>query len=147
MNLGTAGKATPHRPQQRVKFISHQMESTPEGHRRAEVTLEMPPNLTFVGTADCLEVSLGDLRCAALATVDALHRAMGDADNSLELIGARAVKAFDAHVVIVALSVNANGGTRRLVGSVLAEKDLARGAAMAVLNATNRVFGMMMFSG
>ena len=137
----------PHRPQQRVKFISHETGSTPEGHRRAEVTLEIPPNRRFVGTADCLEVSLEDLRCAALATVDALHRAMGDADNSLELIGARAVKAFDAHVVIVALSVNANGGTRRLVGSFLAEKDLARGAAIAVLNATNRLFGMMMFAG
>ena len=79
-----------YRPQQRVKFISHETESTPEGHRRAEVTLGIPPNRTFVGTADCLEVSPGDLRCAALAAVDALHKAMGDADNSLELIGARA---------------------------------------------------------
>ncbi|MCH8144410.1 MAG: hypothetical protein IIA55_06805 [Gemmatimonadetes bacterium] len=136
----------PHRPQQRVKFISHEMESTPEGHRRAEVTLEIPPNRTFVGTADCSEVSSGDLRCAALATVDALHRAMGDADNSLELIGARAVRAFDAHVVIVALSVNADGRTRRLVGSFLADKDLARGAAIAVLSATNRLLGRMMFA-
>lgn len=136
----------PHRPQQRVKFISHEMESTPEGHRRAEVTLEIPPNHTFVGTADCSEVSPGDLRCAALATVDALHRAMGDADNSLELIGARAVRAFDAHVVIVALSVNADGRTRRLVGSFLADKDLARGAAIAVLSATNRLLGRMMFA-
>ncbi len=147
MNLGTVGKVMPHRPQQRVKFISHEMKSTPEGRRRAEVTLEIPPNRTFVGTADCLEVSPGELRCAALATVDALQRAMGDADSPLELIGARAVKAFDAHVVIVALLVNANGGTRRLVGSVIAEEDLARGAAIAVLNATNRLFGMMMFSG
>lgn len=136
----------PHRPQQRVKFISHQIESTPEGHRRAEVTLEIPPHRTFVGTADCPEVSPGDLRCAALATVDALHKAMGDIDNSLELIGARAVRAFDAHVVIVALSVNANGRTRRLVGSFLAEKDLARGAAIAVLSATNRLLGRMMFA-
>ncbi|MCH7684230.1 MAG: hypothetical protein IIB35_11030 [Gemmatimonadetes bacterium] len=136
----------PHRPQQRVKFISHEMASTPEGHRRAEVTLEIPPNRTFVGTADCSEVSPGDLRCAALATVDALHRAMGDADNSLELIGARAVRAFDAHVVIVALSVNADGRTRRLVGSFLADKDLARGAAIAVLSATNRLLGRMMFA-
>ena len=136
----------PHRPQQRVKFISQKMESMPEGHRRAEVTLEIPPNRTFVGTADCSEVSPGDLRCAALATVDALHSAMGDADNSLELIGARAVRAFDAHVVIVALSVNADGRTRRLVGSFLADKDLARGAAIAVLSATNRLLGRMMFA-
>ena len=136
----------PHRPQQRVKFISHEMESTPEGHRRAEVTLEIPPNRTFVGTADCLEDSPGNLRCAALATVDALRKVMGDADNSLELIGARAVRAFDAHVVIVALSINANGRTRRLVGSFLADKDLAQGAAIAVLSATNRLLGRMMFA-
>ena len=137
----------PHRPQQRIKFISHETKSTPEGHRLAEVTLEVPPNRTFVGTADCLEVSPGDLRCVALATVDALNRVMGDADTALELIGVRAVKAFDAHVVIVALSVTANGRTRRLVGSFLAEKDLARGAVIAVLNATNRLLGVMMFTG
>ena len=62
-----------------------------------------------------MKASPGDLRCVALATVDALHGVMGDADNSLELIGSWAVKAFDAHAVIVALSVNANGGTCRLV--------------------------------
>lgn len=42
----------PHRPQQRVKFISHQTESTPEGHCRAEVTLDaLSVNATGGGAA------------------------------------------------------------------------------------------------
>jgi hypothetical protein len=34
-----------------------------------------------------------------------------------------------------------DGATHRLVGSFLADHDAARGAAVAVLNATNRIMG------
>jgi hypothetical protein len=134
----------PDRSPQRLKFVSLELEETKGGHR-AIVTLEIRPDRTFVGRADCGEGSTGDLRCAALATVDALHRAIGDA-GTLDLIGARAVKAFDATVVIVALSVRHRQGKRRLVGSYLAEQDLTAGAAIAVLNATNRLLGTTTFS-
>lgn len=135
----------PDRPAQRFKFVSLEFEETSEGQQRATVTLEMRPDRTFEGTADCGEGSSGDLRCAALATVDALHQAIGDA-GTLDLVGARAVQAFDATVVIVALSVRRQEGMRRLVGSYLAERDLPAGAAIAVLNATNRLLGTTIFS-
>jgi hypothetical protein len=137
----------PNRPPQRLKFVSCETESLPEGHERATVTLVLPPDRRFVGSADCQESATGGLRCAAEATLDALSEAMGEAGATLELIGARAVKAFDAEVVIVALSARWEGETRRLVGSYLVDEAPERGAAIAVLNATNRMLGVTMYWG
>ncbi len=134
------------RPPDRLKFISLDFENTSEG-RQAKVILGMPPDLLFSGTADCSEAPGGELRCAALATVDAIHRTASESERILELIGASAVKAFDATVVIVSLWARLGGGKRRLVGSYIAEDDEAKGAALAVLNATNRLLGVTMFSG
>ncbi len=130
----------------RLKFISLEFENMSEG-RQAKVILEMQPDLMFIGTADCSEAAGGELRCAALATVDAIHQTAGESERILELIGARAVKAFDATVVIVSLWARLGGGKRRLVGSYIAEDDKAKGAALAVLHATNRLMGATMFSG
>jgi hypothetical protein len=47
--------------------------------------------------------------------------------------------------VIVSLSTNAEGSDQRIVGSVLTELDPARAAALAVLNATNRILGNRLF--
>ena len=59
----------------------------------------------------------------------------------LDLLRLMAVRAFDAIVVIVNLSVRSDGNSWRMVGSYLTETDPPRGAALAVLNATNRVLG------
>ena len=134
------------RPPNRLKFISLDFEDTPEG-RQATVILGMQPDLLFSGTADCSEAPGGELRCAALATVDAIHRTASESEPILELIGASAVKAFEATVVIVSLWARLGGGKRRLVGSYIAEDDKSKGAALAVLNATNRLLGVTMFSG
>jgi hypothetical protein len=135
------------RPSQRFRFVSLETEKVPDGPQRATVTLELPPDRRFVGTAECPETPTGGLRCASEAALDALGGAMGDAGATLELIGARAVKAFNATVVIVALSAHLKEGTRRLVGSYLVEEDVERAAAIAVLNATNRCLGVTMYWG
>ena len=134
------------RPPNRLKFVSLEFEKTSEG-RQAKVTLGMQPDLMFIGTADCSEAAGGELRCAALATVNAIHKTASESEQILEFIGARAVKAFDATVVIVSLWARLGGGKRRLVGTYIAEDDKAKGAALAVLNATNRLLGVTMFSG
>ncbi len=134
------------RPLNRLKFISLGFENTSAG-RQAKVILGMQPDLLFNGTADCSEAAGGELRCAALATVDAIHRTASGSERILELIGASAVTAFDATVVVVSLWARLGGGKRRLVGSYIAEDDTAKGAALAVLNATNRLLGVTMFSG
>jgi hypothetical protein len=57
------------------------------------------------------------------------------------------VRAFDATVIIVSLAVQGEGpgSGQRVVGSYLTETDTARGAALAVLNATNRILGNRLF--
>ena len=49
------------------------------------------------------------------------------------------VRAFDTNVVIASLMQHGDEGPERLLGCYLADSDLVRGAALAVLNATNRV--------
>jgi hypothetical protein len=62
-----------------------------------------------------------------------------------DLLGVKAVRAFDATVVIVSLATHGAEIRRRVVGSVLTEEDLPRAAALAVLNATNRILGNLIF--
>jgi hypothetical protein len=94
----------------------------------------------FVGESEGVISQAGELRCSAEAAVRALERVV-QPQLALEVLGVKAVRAFDATVVIVSLAVRADTVASRLVGSYMAEKDPPRGAALAVLNATNRVLG------
>ena len=85
-----------------------------------------------------------ELRCSAQATLKGLGELAGDA-CSFSLLGVRMIKAFGAGVVIVALSATSKDEVRRLVGSVLVEEEPERGAALAVLNATNRYLEPLLF--
>ncbi len=131
----------------RLKFLNLEVQAPDDGAHTARVVLGMGPGESFTGIADCTEPDDDHLRCAALATIDALHHAMRPSDGRFDLIGVHAVKAFDAIVVIVALLVGREQSPRRLVGSYLAEDDPTRAAAIAVLNATNRFLGVTTFSG
>jgi hypothetical protein len=77
------------------------------------------------------------LRCGAQACLNALAQVVQD--KAFEVLGVKAVRAFDENVVIVSLAMRGSGDGPRLVGSCLAGEKLARGAAIAVLNATNRL--------
>src|SRR5206468_11628278 len=94
----------------------------------------------FTGESDGVISQAGELRCCAEATVRALERVV-QPKLGFELLGVKAVRAFDAVVVIVSLSVRQETRASRLVGAYLAETDPPRGAALAVLNATNRILG------
>ena len=75
-----------------------------------------------------------------------LGQAVAQSGLGFELLGVKAVRAFDATVVIVSLAATGGEGTdQRVVGSVLTETDPARAAALAVLNATNRILGNRLF--
>jgi hypothetical protein len=74
-----------------------------------------------------------------MAAVHALEQAV-QPRLTFELLGVKAVRAFDATILIVSLTARAEQ-TIRLVGSCLTEADPQRGAALAVLNATNRLLG------
>ena len=129
---------------ERIRFADFSMERLPNGRCQARVVLALSDGRQFTGDASGLASSAGELRCAAQACVTALSQAV-DGGGKFVLLGAKEVRAFDAHVVIVSLEVVQGEETKHLVGSVLTETDLARAAALAVLNATNRLLGNRLF--
>src|SRR5437762_8479004 len=110
------------------------------GRCRATVVLASPDGREFTGESEGIISQAGELRCGAAATVRALERVVQPA-LAFELLGVKAVRAFDATVVIVSLSARQETRASRLVGAYLTETDAPRGAALAVLNATNRILG------
>jgi hypothetical protein len=126
--------------EQRLRFQDFSFQRLSNGRCRAKVQLAWSDGRLFQGEAEGMTSQAGELRCSALAAVQALERVSEPAIH-FELLGVKAVKAFDATVVIVSLSAREPGGARRLVGSFLSESDPPRGAALAVLNATNRMMG------
>jgi hypothetical protein len=130
---------------QRLKFSNFAFDRFPNSRCRATVVLERGEFERFEEAIEAVGAEASELRCAAQATVNALNRAVGDRCY-FELLGVKAIKAFDTTVVIVAVSSRKDAETRRLVGSYLAEDDPVRGAAVAVLNATNRFLGNEIFA-
>ena len=130
---------------ERLKFLEFDFERLPNGRYRARVVLEGDPGDRFEGSADGLGSEAGELRCAAEAAADAL-RSAAEKKLDFELLGVKAVRAFDSTVVIVALSCHNDVPAVRLVGSCLTEDTPHRCAAMAVLSATNRFLGNLIFA-
>ena len=130
--------------QERLRFQEFGFEKLPDARCRARVILERTEGDKFEGVADGMASQAGELRCAAEATARALQAVVGDRLH-FELLGVKAVKAFDSSVVIVSLSSRDDGPPTRLVGSCLVDEGLPRGAALAVLNATNRLLGNTIF--
>jgi hypothetical protein len=130
--------------QDRLRFAEFELDRLPNGRCRARVVLTWKQTERFSGQCEGLASQAGELRCAAQATVDALSEAVQGA-MGFELLGVKAVRAFDATVVIVSLSVKGDKQGQRLVGSYLTDTDFARGAALSVLHATNRILGNRFF--
>ena len=125
---------------ERLRLSDFRMARTPSGRSAAHVELEWIDGIRVHGGAEGQTSELGDLRLASEAALRALERFSGGA-LSFEMIGVKLLRAFDANVVIVSVDVRSAEGPRRLLGCYLAERDVARGAVLAVLNATNRVLG------
>ena len=125
---------------ERLRFQEFTFQRLPNGRCRAKVQLGRAGATLFSGQADGVTSPAGELRCSAEAAVNALDDAV-QAEIEFELLGVKAVRAFDATVVIVSLSARQESKATRLVGTYLTETDPPRGAALAVLNATNRILG------
>jgi hypothetical protein len=125
---------------ERLRFEDFAFQRLPNGRCRAKVVLSWADGRQFVGESEGIVSQAGELRCCAAATVRALERAV-QPTLGFELLGVKAMRAFDTMVVIVSLSVREEGRTSRLVGAYLTDEDPPRGAAVAVLNATNRILG------
>jgi hypothetical protein len=128
----------------RLKFAEFEFDILPDGRCRARVELQLGDDKSFEGKTEGLSSPTGDLRCAAQAAVQALEQAVAG-KVGLELLGVKSVRAFDSTVVIVSLACH-ELESHRMVGSCLSEGHHARGAALAVLNATNRMLGNLVFT-
>jgi len=136
--------SSPNPMSDRLRFAEFTLDRLPNGRCRARVGLTWKASEAFAGESEGLASQAGELRCAAQACVSALAQAV-QGGMTFELLGVKAVRAFDATVVIVSLAVHGDGSGHRVVGSYLTENDAARGAALAVLNATNRILGNRLF--
>lgn len=122
---------------ERPRFAKFRIERLANGRCRAEVVLAWQDRGRIRGSAEGIASPSGELRCGAQACLNALAQAVQD--PAFEVLGVKAVRAFDENVVIVSLAMRGLESGPRLVGSCLSGDRLARGAAVAVLNATNRV--------
>lgn len=125
---------------ERLRFSNFSFSRTQSGQCAAEVGLEFAPGSRFVGRADGQSSTMGDLRVAADAAIRALS-VFSEGQLEFELIGVKTVRAFDANLIIVSVVLKDPVNPARLLGAYLADGDMARGAALAVLNATNRILG------
>jgi hypothetical protein len=121
----------------RLRFADFRLTRDQTGQCQARVALTWPGQSPFVGEASGLASQAGELRCAAMACLAAIGQAIPA--SGLELVGVKAVRAFDATVVIASLATQGRMDGPRVVGSCLVQEDAPRGAALAVLNATNRI--------
>jgi hypothetical protein len=135
----TPAKSLPPR-EERLRFAEFALDRLPNGRCKARVLLTWQESQRFLGESEGLTSQAGELRCAAQACVNALAQVATDG-LGFELLGVKAVRAFDATVVIVSISLHGDERGRRVVGSCLTDDDATRGAALAVLNATNRILG------
>jgi hypothetical protein len=125
---------------ERLRFAGLDVTRTPSGQCAADVHLEWLDGMRVTGRASGHTSPLGEYRIAAEAALRALEQFSGDA-LQFELIGVKALRVFDANVVIVAIHVVRGDGPRRLLGAHLAENEPMRSTVLAVLNATNRLLG------
>jgi hypothetical protein len=125
---------------ERLRFRDFEFQRLASGRCRAKVVLTWADGRQFEGESEGIISQAGELRCGAAAAVRALERAV-QPEMGFELLGVKAVRAFDAMVVIVSLSARQQSRASSLVGAYLTQHDLPRGAALAVLNATNRILG------
>jgi hypothetical protein len=122
---------------ERPRFARFRLARLADGRCRARVALQWEHRGRFVGEAEALGAASGELRCAAQACLNAL--AKGLPDLAFDILGVKSLRAFDANIVLVSLAVRGSPSAPRLVGSCLAGDNLGRAAAIAVLQATNRV--------
>lgn len=124
----------------RVRLTDFTCEGSEETGCQARVVVEWTEGQPFVGEVTGDGSTSGILRCAAEATARALEQA-SNGTVSLEVLAVKAVDGFDTVVVVVSLASQVGDVAERLVGSCLIKGQAPRGAVLAVLSATNRLFG------
>jgi len=143
---------TPNHVRARLRFDSIDHITTPDGSGRVSVKLEWGGHM-YEGTVSCLETQQGILKAASQAALRATlasrsgtsngngHGSGSPAEIDLEVVGVKAVRAFDGWVVVTRINGSRGEERYRLLGAAPCEgeEDLPGAAVKAVLNASNRV--------
>jgi hypothetical protein len=136
--VGTGSGAAAEPRAARLKFTGFTFQRHPSGQGVAEVILEWHDGSRFVGRAEGISSSWGDLRLASDATLRAIAQFTRHPEH-FELVGAKSLRAFDANVVMVNVIGRRDGKPQQLLGCRIAEGDMLRSAVLATLQATNRI--------
>ncbi len=124
---------------QRLRLLSCRLERGPVATSRVSVEFEGPAeSQRIVCREEGTACPGGDLRLAALATLQAISKATGGA-LTFELIGVKPVRAFDTIVMMVAVFAQHRGDVTRIVGAAIVEDDQLVATARAALHAANRL--------
>lgn len=124
-------------PARRVRFLRARMEHPAARRAVASVSVEWNGHV-FERDAEGESGEALDLRLAALATLRTVEAVIEGA-LSFRLVGIKSMRAFDTDLVVVLL--HTEHGQAPLIGASLARESPHQSAAIAVLNATNRVLG------
>lgn len=120
----------------RVRFVAARLTTPRTGRAQAQVELEWNGE-THRGEVEGETGSAVELRLAAMATLRTLESILHER-MQFGLVGIKSFRAFDTDVIVVLLRTE---NVHALIGASLATGDVHRSAALAVLNATNRVLG------
>ena len=96
---------------------------------------------SFVGRQHNGASASDEIRHAAEATLDALRQVVGK-ETAIELTAAGPVAALGQSFVLAVVDVTVKGQTHSLMGVCPLSLNPCRDAALAVLDATNRVLGL-----
>lgn len=130
---GSGGRSADER---RLRFLSADLERLPGSRLRITVALS-DRGAEHRGESEGVGDRQVELRLAARAALEAVGEALGGR-RSFELVGLKQIRAFDAELVLVAVRTDDDPG-RRLIGAVPVDDDACRTAAVATLDAVNRV--------
>lgn len=125
----------------KVRFIKATLAQAGD-HCHADVELAGDGGARFMGGADGPASKEEQLRTGALAAAAAAERASSHAGARVEIDDLALLEEFGTEIVLVSLRATARGETWQLYGVCNVHGDLAAAAALAVLNATNRVLDL-----
>ena len=123
-----------------VRYINVEMVRQSGTALKARVELRRDTGERYVGTAEAQEADKSPERVAAEAAIDAVCQAARVEAARMRLQDVQQTMVADRPVVVVALSDSYRDDALPLIGACHAEGNAPRAAALAVLNATNRLF-------
>jgi hypothetical protein len=125
----------------RVKFAGAEVKSSARAGEVVSITLERKGQ-SFVGRQkNGVSSGSDEIRHAAQATLDALRKVVGNG-TGIELTAAGPVAALGQSFVLAVVDVTLRGETHTLMGVCPLSLNPSRDAALAVLDACNRVLGL-----